>query len=218
MFDPKELDNLLETVGNRMSPKRFAHTRAVADMAVRMADLYCPEEADKLYIAGLLHDLTKELTAEQQFELCEELGVPYDPFRDALMPKTLHAKTAAALIGRDFPEYADPVIVSAVRWHTTGHEKMTITERILYLADYIDETRKFEDCVILREMFWGADPLSMDPEQRYSHLRKVMIRSFDMTIRSLLEDQIPISPDTIAARNDLLFEREEYEKRKNQNA
>ena len=47
-----------------------------------------------------------------------------------LSPKTYHAKTAAARIVRDYPEFADPIIIDAVRWHTTGHAGMTLTEQV----------------------------------------------------------------------------------------
>ena len=122
------------------------------------------------------------------------------------MPKTLHAKTAAALIPVRYPAFDLPEVTKAVRWHTTGHAGMTITERILYFADYIDDTRTFPDCVELRHMFWDPHPESMTPDERFAHLRKTMIRSFDMTIHALLEEGIPISQDTISARNALLFE------------
>ena len=84
---------------------------------------------------------------------------------------------------------------------------MSIADQLVYLADYIDDSRKFVDCVRLREIFWGADPASMDEAARLAHLRDVLILSFDMTIRGLLEDGVPVSLDSITARNQLLLER-----------
>ena len=100
---------------------------------------------------------------------------------------------------------AHPCVISAVRWHTTGHADMTLCENLIYLADYIDDTRKFEDCVTLRELFWSPDPASMNPEQRERHLMQVLVTSYDMTIKALLQESSPISVDTILARNDLLL-------------
>ena len=57
---------------------------------------------------------------------------------DILSPKTFHARTAAEMIKADFSDFADPIVVDAVRWHTTGRVGMTLTEQLLYLADYID--------------------------------------------------------------------------------
>jgi HD superfamily phosphohydrolase YqeK len=84
---------------------------------------------------------------------------------------------------------------------------MPLTERLLYLADYIDESRTFEACVILRRYFWGADPASMNAEQRLALLRDTLILSYDMTLRDLIGDGLPFGSDTIQARNELLLER-----------
>ena len=77
----------------------------------------------------------------------------------------------------------------------------------MYLADYIDESRNFESCVILRRYFWGADPASMNGEQRLALLRDTLILSYDMTLRDLIEDGLPFGSDTVQARSELLLER-----------
>ena len=82
---------------------------------------------------------------------------------------------------------------------------MTLTEQIVYLADYIDDSRTFPDCVTLREAFWGAKPENMRAEQRKTHLWQVLVQSFDMTIAGIMEDGAPVSPDTFCARNDLIL-------------
>jgi nicotinate-nucleotide adenylyltransferase len=156
-----------------------------------------------LRAAALLHDITKEEIFEKQLQLCEKFDIIVDEIAKKA-PKTLHAMTAAALIGEQYPEFADPRVIDTVRWHTTGHAEMTLCEHLIYLADYIDDTRKFEDCVILRDMFWNADPAAMETEQRMAHLYRVLLASYDMTIRGLLEDGAPISADTFHARNHLL--------------
>ena len=114
----KMLDTLREDVKSNMSPKRFVHTVAVEEMVARLCALYCPEYTLPLRAAALLHDLTKELTLEAQEELCAAYDIPTDDLQ-RLSPKTYHAKTAAARILRDYSQFADPIIVDAVRWHTT---------------------------------------------------------------------------------------------------
>lgn len=214
-FSEEGLAALRSKVSAGMSPKRFRHTAEVEKMAARLAALFCPEETDRLRAAALLHDVTKELSLFEQLGLCVRLNVPREE-GDVLAPKCFHAKTAAALIPAAYPEYDTPVVVNAVRWHTTGHADMTLTEKLIYLADYIDESRTFPDCVTLRNAFWDADPAAMTPDGRLSHLRDVLITSYDMTIRALLEDGVPVSPDTMYARNRLLLEksREAEQKRK----
>lgn len=203
LWGEAELDALREAVRGEMSPRRFTHTAAVEEMVARLAALYCPEKTYILRAAALLHDLTKEQKETEQEALCEAHGIELTP-ADRLAPKTHHAKTAAALIPVKYPALAHEEVISAVRWHTTGRADMTLGEKLIYLADYIDESRTFPDCVTLRTCFWSARPERMTPEERLILLDDVIILSFDMTVRALLEEGTPISPDTVNARNSLL--------------
>lgn len=199
------LDELRVAVANAMSPKRLRHTVAVESMTERLCALFCPERTLTMRAAALLHDCTKELDLSGQEILCKKLGLLVTD-ADRLAPKTLHARTAAALIPIQYPQYDQPLIIDAVRWHTTGRRDMALTERILYLADYIDDSRTFENCVILRRFFWGAEPEKMGMEARTALLRDTLILSFDMTVRDLLAEGAPISVETMEARNALLLE------------
>lgn len=205
-FDETALDRLRESVSEGMSEKRFRHTAAVEKMAARLGELYAPDKIDILRAAALLHDITKEYSSEKQLQICREFGIIISK-QDILTPKTFHAKTAAALIPKRYPEFADPEVISAVRWHTTGRADMSLLEKIVYLADYIDESRTFPDCVALRNLFWDAVPEKMSPEEREAHLDQVLIRSFDMTLAGLIEDGAPVSDDTFSARNSLIVNR-----------
>ena len=196
---------LRQRVTADMSEKRARHTLAVEQMAARLAALYCPEKEQVLRVAALLHDVTKEWKTERHVAFLWEHGVQVTPL-DLAAPRTLHARTAALLIPEAYLEYADPEVIAAVRWHTTGREGMSLTEQIVYLADYIDESRTFPDCVKLRSAFWDADPGSMSPTQRKEHLGRVLVQSFDMTVAGLLEDGAPVSPDTFCARNSLILQ------------
>lgn len=206
MINENLLASLRESVRcAEMSEKRRAHTLAVEAMAVRIGEIYAPDKLDVLRAAALLHDITKEYSTERHIEILRTHGKTVRDI-DVFAPKTLHAQTAAILIPEEYPEFAAPEVISAVRWHTTGHEGMTVTEKIVYLADYIDETRNFPDCVKLREMFWSAAPQMMGKKEREAHLRRVLIESFKMTVSALIEDKSPISPDTADALNEQLCE------------
>ena len=197
------LDGLRDRVGRDMSEKRYAHTVAVEDMAGKMAKYLCPEKTNILRAAALLHDITKELTSDEHIKICDSLGVSYDSDNIAAK-KTFHAMTAAAKIRVDYAEFADEEIISAVRYHTTGREGMTLTEKIIYLADYIDDTRKFPECIFLREIFWGADIENMTIDERSRHLDRVVLKSLDITITDLIDGGKVINRDTVAARNYIL--------------
>ena len=195
---------LRELVTADMSPKRARHTLAVEQMAARLAALYCPEKEQMLRVAALLHDVTKEWSTERHAAFLKEHGITPTAM-DLAAPKTLHAKTAALLIPEQYSEYADGEVISAVRYHTTGREDMTLCEQIVYLADYIDDSRTFPDCVTLRNAFWDAEPENMTQEQREAHLLRVLVQSFDLTIAGLIEDGAPVSADTFLARNSLIL-------------
>ncbi len=200
------LDGLRGKLMEIQSPKRFRHTVAVEDMTRRLCALFCPDLTTPMRAAALLHDITKELDAEAQIALCESYGLSVSE-AERCSPKTLHARSAAEKILREMPEFSDPIIVGAVRYHTTGHADMTLTEKILYLADYIDDSRTFQNCVLLRRYFFGAEPEKLTMDARLSLLRETLILSYDFTIRDLLADGKSVAMDTVLARNDLILER-----------
>ncbi len=202
----EELNALRAAIMLEMSPFRYTHTAAVEDMIARLCALYCPEKENLLRAAALLHDLTKEIKAEEQEALCASLGVELSDM-DRMTPKTHHAKSAAALIPLKYPAFAHEELIRAVRYHTTGRAEMTLSEKLLYLADYIDESRTFPDCVTLRTCFWSACPEAMSLEERLILLDDVILLSFNMTIRSLLSEDAPVANDTMNARNSLLCAR-----------
>ena len=204
-FGEQELTSLRETVIGQMSPKRYVHTAAVEDMVARLAMLYCPENTNVLRAAALLHDVTKEYDVTTQIKILEEAGETVS-VETKFAHKTLHARSAAVIIPARFPSFNYDEVVSAVRWHTTGRAGMTLGEKLLYLADYIDESRIFPDCVRLRSYFWGANPEGMSMEDRLVHLRQTLIMSYDMTMRALINEGAIISPDTALARNELVLE------------
>ncbi len=202
-FDEIQIDALRERVRSTMSEWRFTHTAEVEKMAVRLAELYAPEKTDVLRAAALLHDITKEKSTVEQLDILEAHGVAVSEL-DRHSPKTLHARTAVEVIKDEYSEFATPELLSAVERHTTGHANMTVLDGVIYLADYIDMSRKFEDCIRLREYFWGKDPQLMSKEERERHLWQTVILSFDMTIKALIEEGSPISADTVNARNSLI--------------
>ena len=206
MITEKMLDALRSEIEENMSPKRYRHTAEVEKMIERLGGLYAPEILPELRAAALLHDLTKEYPMDRQLLICADCGLLVSR-EDLLAPKTFHARTAAAIIPKTYPEFATETVLSAVRFHTTGRPNMSIAEKLLYLADYIDMSRTFADCVRLREYFFEKAPEKMSEEDRMAHLNATLILSFDMTIKGLLEDGSVISTDTFEARNYLIAER-----------
>ncbi|MBQ9086846.1 MAG: bis(5'-nucleosyl)-tetraphosphatase (symmetrical) YqeK [Clostridia bacterium] len=205
-FTETMLAELREGVRRTMSEKRFRHTAEVERMAERLGTLYVPDQIMMLRAAALLHDMTKEYSPDHHLMICAQKNIPLTK-EDVYAPKTFHARTAAVLIPEKYPAFATEELIGCVRWHTTGRRGMTLCEKLLYLADYIDLSRTFEDCVRLRNYFFDASPETMTEKERLSHLRDTLILSFDMTVSALLFEGAPISPDTLDARNELVIEK-----------
>ena len=146
-------DNVKDIVKHFVSEKRFNHTLGVEREAYNLGMIFMPEKAEKLKLTGLLHDITKDFKTEKHLELCKEYGINID--MDNLVPKLLHSKTGCEFAYRTFgKEVVDEEVYQGILYHTTGRENMTQFEAIIYLADYIADTRTFEDCIKLREYFY----------------------------------------------------------------
>jgi predicted HD superfamily hydrolase involved in NAD metabolism len=205
MITPAQIEKLRENVSSVLSEKRMKHVLAVEDMAFRIGLLFYRNDSETLNLlraAALLHDVTKELTDEEQLAILSDHSVKPLPEDLASMP-TIHALTAALIIPERFPEFADERLIDAVRYHTTGREGMSLIEKIIFLADYIDETRTYPSCVALREEFFGADPASMSDDERVKHLDRAALASIENTLSYLESKERCIHPLTLAARADL---------------
>ena len=190
---------LRNTVRSRVDEKRFDHILSVENKAVELAELYSPEKADKIRIAAILHDITKAYSSEEQLSICRKFGYP----ADSISPPVLHSVTAPLVIQNElsnrFPVLNDPEILCAVRWHSTGHNNMTLSETLIYLADYIEDTRQYKVCIDLRHYFESG--LQVSDLDKCLHLYKTMVISFGYTIFDLISKNKAIDPNTIEAWN-----------------
>ena len=143
-----ELSWLREKAYTFLKPSRIAHVAGCESEAVRLA-MHWGEEPETAAEAGILHDITKKLNFDEQLILCGKYGIINDNL-ELNCPKLLHAKTGAAL-ARELFGVSDRVY-EAIRWHTTGKPDMTLLEKIIYLADYIEPTRDFPGVDKLREL------------------------------------------------------------------
>lgn len=139
---------LREKTLEHLDEHRVAHVAGCESEAVRLA-MRWGEDPELAAEAGILHDITKNLSFDEQLQLCEKYGIINDN-SELEAPKLLHAKTGAAM-ARELFGVSDTVY-AAIRWHTTGKPDMSLFEKILYLADYIEPTRDFEGIDELREL------------------------------------------------------------------
>lgn len=198
------LKDLREKIKPYLTDKRYRHTLEVEKEISALGEIYLPKKIFELRTAALLHDITKKYTLEKQLKCCEKFGIIVSE-QDVLSPKVFHAKTAAEIAEEDFGnEIVSGEVKSGIRWHTTGHYGMTVFETLVYLADYIEASRDFEDCIVLRRYFYSRDKKA----DIHIHLRNTMIMSFDMTIKNLLGEKSIIDRDTVAARNYFIMQAE----------
>ena len=141
------MTELKELIKPYMSEYRYLHTVSVADECIRLSRLF-DVDMDTLTTAAYLHDITKEMPYDEQLSLCGEMGIILTE-ADKTSVKALHSFTAPAFIQKHFPDYATKEVLDAVKYHTTGRAGMTLTEKLLYLADFIEPTRKYEECINL---------------------------------------------------------------------
>ena len=144
-FSRENIDLIKADLKEKLPKKRYEHTLGVAYTAAALAMCY-GEDILKAELAGILHDVAK---AKKSFELKDDMKGYIDPYTDgayvALIadkaPQILHAIYAPYLAKKDY-KIEDKDILSAIRWHTTGKKDMTMLEKIVFVADYIEPNRK----------------------------------------------------------------------------
>mgnify|MGYP000865703695 FL=1 len=144
-FSRENIDLIKADLKEKLPKKRYEHTLGVAYTAASLAMCY-GEDILKAELAGILHDVAK---AKKSFELKDDMKGYIDPYTDgdyvALIadkaPQILHAIYAPYLAKKDY-KIEDKDILSAIRWHTTGKKDMTMLEKIVFVADYIEPNRK----------------------------------------------------------------------------
>lgn len=124
---------------NYLTPKRFAHTQEVAQLSRKMAKCYGINK-EKAYLAGLLHDVAKNFDDEEKLKLYEEYGLKQDTII-LKQPELAHSFLGAVIAENEFL-VNDEDILNAIRYHTTGRKNMSMLEKIVYLADMTEPTRR----------------------------------------------------------------------------
>ena len=199
------LDAVRDEMSKSISPKRFEHTLGVEREISALCRLYLPDRITQMRIAALLHDITKELSPAEHIALLGKYGIAV-PESYKRNPKLFHALTGAYMAKEIFSEYIDEKSFSAILYHTTGRRGMTLEEKLLYLADYIEDTRTFDDCVRLRKHFYDSIASASTEADRTDVLNKTLLYSFDMTIKALVVEGAEIDINTVDARNFLIEE------------
>ncbi len=170
----------------RLNTKRYQHSLCVADEAVRLAQKY-GGDSDKAYLAGLLHDITKNSTAEEHLQIFNQFDIMLNDI-EKRSEKLWHAISGAAYI-EHILGITDRDIITAVRYHTTAREGMSHFEKILYLADFTSADRDYDDIDIMRQ--------KVD-----SSMEEALNYALSYTINDLVSRSKQLHLDTVKAYNE----------------
>lgn len=178
------LEDLRCVALSMLDPRRIPHVLGTEETAAALALRWGADE-ESARRAALLHDCTKKFDKELQMALCRQYGIEPDAAerRDG---KLLHAITGAAVAYADFGVSGE--VRDAIRWHTTGKADMTLLEKIIYLADYIEPTRDFCDLTELRRL-------------AFEDLDGALLLGFTMAVEDLAKKGMPVHPNSVLARD-----------------
>ena len=172
-----------------LKEKRYVHTLGVADTAKKLARINGVSE-EKAEIAGLIHDIAKNLPKEIMQEIIEENNILLSEVEKN--NSDLWHSIIGPIVAKEKLNIDDDEILSAMRWHTTGKENMSTLEKILYIADMIEPSRNFDGVKEIREI-------------TFKDLDKGVILGLTHSIKFLLTKDLLIDINTIKARNYFLF-------------
>lgn len=163
------MDNrqIREMVQSAQSEKRFEHTLGVAYTATALAMKY-DVDLKKAYLAGLLHDCAKCLPHEEMLRICLENEIAVSDL-EKRNPFLLHGK-AGSFLAKSQYGITDEDILNAVSYHTTGRPGMSLLEKIIFTADYIEPGR--------------------DKAQHLVQIRKLAFEDIDAAVLWILKDTL----------------------------
>ena len=176
---------IIEKLNTMLKPKRLEHSINVAKCAIKLSEIYGYDK-EKAYLAGLVHDCAKYFTKEQIDSYVEKYNIELDPL------EVDNIALSHSIIGsfaiQDVFNIQDMDIINAVRYH------MSILEKIIFMADMIEEGRNFPGVDYLRELSFNKQ------------LDKALITSFNNTIKFVIDNDQLIHPRSVKARNYLMQE------------
>lgn len=154
-----------------LSQKRYIHSVNVAEECRKLAEKY-GDDPEKAYFAGLLHDVCKEFTDDEQRKLISESR--FSVCREELETRSLWHAIAGAYFIKSVFGIEDIDIINSVRFHTVGRAGMTRLEEIVYLGDLISADRNYKDVDKMRKL-------------AYLDINKAMLEAFVFSIKSVVK-------------------------------
>lgn len=187
-------DCIKKTLKESLSEERYNHTLGTADCALKLAKKYGLDEK-KAYLAGLLHDCAKCKSNDELLKIIKQELKNIDE-GELQNYKTLHAPVGE-YFARTMYNIDDSEILNAIRYHTIGRVNMSLFEKIIFLADKIEENTRDKK---YSEEIWQI----LDKNKGETGLDMALFRCFSGTIKSLVNRELKICKTTIDVYNELL--------------
>lgn len=174
-------EEIIDKVHSRVSEKRFAHILRVEAMAIQLAKQY-GESVEKASLAALIHDYAKE-RKESDF-------IHYNPFEPSFIAygNNICHGWIGAVIAKEELDIRDEAVLHAMQVHTTGDVAMSLLDKIIFVADYIEDGRTFP----------GVDEARLLAQHS---LEQAVYYKLQHTLMHLLNHDLPLFDKTVAAYN-----------------
>lgn len=170
-----------------LKPERYRHVMGVKKAAKALGEKYGYDKSSCV-MAALYHDIMKE--EDQKTLEAFILRHGETPGESSHSWKTMHAQ-AGAIFAKEIAGVMDENILNAIRYHTTGRRHMGLLEKIIYMADYIEEGRSFEGVDRVRRL-------------ANKDLDLAMLKALDLSLVHLIKRGSYIMPHSLETRNDFL--------------
>lgn len=182
-----EREEALKIVKEQLTDHRYQHTLGVMETAISLARKYGADE-QKAELAAIFHDYAKFRPKEEMKEIIVSQGFPEDLL--TFNAELWHAPVGAYLVEKE-AGITDQEVLDAIRYHTSGRPGMTLLEKIIYLADYIEPGRHFPGVDEVRELAKES-------------LDRALIKAVQNTILFLMKKSQTVYPDSFYTYNDLI--------------
>ena len=182
------IERIEREVSKRIPKPRFDHSKGVAEMAEMLYKQWGGNK-EKLIVAGLLHDVARDIPGDKLIEIAQNNSYKIDEI-EFMNPILLHAPVGAIIAKKDFGIY-DEETLNCIKYHTTGRKGITLNEAIIYVADFIEAGRTFPDAITVRKI-------------AFSNLKEAVLKETRFNICYLMKERLPVHPRTIEMFNDLL--------------
>lgn len=185
----ERVDEFKALLKKRLKEDRYVHSLGVAIAAKELAARYGANE-DEAYVAGLLHDVTKNEDAENQLQMLKNDDIILSQI-ELSNKKLWHAMSGEVYLRKEL-SIENHDMLMAVRYHTTGRAGMSLLEKIVYIADYISAERDYPDVEVMRTLSKES-------------LEKAALYSLKYTLNKLSKCELVIHPDSLAFYNELVI-------------